>query len=940
MKTRKANGFMSLVCGLALAALAGWTVSLRAETPDRLVRYVEATGEQAVDVGVRGRYGTKMEAQIEWTALADMSILDARESLSTESRVFFAHSSGDGNISLGYGTYHWTSYKDGGNRYYYWETGRKYNVETDYSLATNIVVTESVVTNLVEDPETPGVTNEVEETQTTETTNIICKATYIVDGEDLKWGQHQSVFDLLDTRTNLYLFACNIGGTPYYKAKARCYAMKLWQDDENGNRQLVRDFKPCLKNGRAGLYDAVSETIFYSITETDLLVPNDEPDCFLDSLVTYGDTYIDTGVIGRSGTRAEADFEWLALGGDYGLLDVRGTYNGNDRILLIHSWKSGMGVGYGTFSENASHKYEVGTRYLVESDLRAGSQTVVVNGETVWNGTVATSYDTGRNLYLFANNRGGSVENKSRVRLYSLKIWQTDPGTGTESLVRDFRPCAKNGEAALYDEVSQTIFYSQQNLIEGEMAPDPAEKGFYFVEYIQANGINHLDTGVRARAGTRVAGEMQWTQLRTNKEENDYLEYKIKRDERSYLAATSGDTAAKRFYPFHERDKNFWSGYGDQGIYPNLYTTNLVEQEETDPETGVVTTNLVEQVTTSRFAMATDTRYAFDVSYAAGSQTVDINGKRIVGATAETSVDSDNSLYLFACNRGTASPSRYHAYARCYGLKIWQDGVLVRDFKPCVKDGWAMLYDTETRALYSPVPPIPAAGNVGEYQPSGEEKPEFYLDWVDTDGTQYIDTGVIGRDGTAAEFEMEWKPFVSGDDWEFLGARTSGNRRFLMWHVAKNALSFGYNGFVYPDARNPAAGVNGGSANCVFAEANHKYHVYTSLDNGSQVITTNGVTIVNRTATDGVNAGCNLYIFADNKAGTAQYFCKARLYWMRIWQDGYLVRDFRPVLLDNTLPALWDTRHNEIYYSNKPFSAIGPVGNRVVVHYGTMLFIR
>ena len=42
-----------------------------AETPDRFIRYAEATGVQAVDVGVRGRYGTKMEASIEWTALWD-----------------------------------------------------------------------------------------------------------------------------------------------------------------------------------------------------------------------------------------------------------------------------------------------------------------------------------------------------------------------------------------------------------------------------------------------------------------------------------------------------------------------------------------------------------------------------------------------------------------------------------------------------------------------------------------------------------------------------------------------------------------------------------------------------------------------------------------------------------------------------------------------------
>ena len=134
-------------------------------------------------------------------------------------------------------------------------------METDYSVVTNIVVAENVVTNLVEDPENPGVTNEVEETVTETTTNITCKASYLVDGQNLNWGQ--TVFDLLDTGVNLYLFACNIGDTPHYMAKAKCYGLKIWQDDESGTRRLVRDFKPCLKSGRAGLYDTVSETIFY-----------------------------------------------------------------------------------------------------------------------------------------------------------------------------------------------------------------------------------------------------------------------------------------------------------------------------------------------------------------------------------------------------------------------------------------------------------------------------------------------------------------------------------------------------------------------------------------------------------------------------------------------------------------------------------------------------
>ena len=37
------------------------------------VRYVEATGSQYVDTGVRARWGTKAEMKVEWTVFADTS---------------------------------------------------------------------------------------------------------------------------------------------------------------------------------------------------------------------------------------------------------------------------------------------------------------------------------------------------------------------------------------------------------------------------------------------------------------------------------------------------------------------------------------------------------------------------------------------------------------------------------------------------------------------------------------------------------------------------------------------------------------------------------------------------------------------------------------------------------------------------------------------------
>jgi hypothetical protein len=52
-------------------------------------------------------------------------------------------------------------------------------------------------------------------------------------------------------------------GTQEYST-VKVYGFKIW---EGGT--LMRDFSPATVNGKAGFYDAVSETMFYSVTGTD-----------------------------------------------------------------------------------------------------------------------------------------------------------------------------------------------------------------------------------------------------------------------------------------------------------------------------------------------------------------------------------------------------------------------------------------------------------------------------------------------------------------------------------------------------------------------------------------------------------------------------------------------------------------------------------------------
>ena len=95
MRTRK----LCVLGGVFLACLA-----LFAETPDKFIRYVEATGQQAVDTGIVGRYGMRAEMQVEWMVVGgDTAFLDARGDDGTSdnnTRVMFCHNGGAAPVGV------------------------------------------------------------------------------------------------------------------------------------------------------------------------------------------------------------------------------------------------------------------------------------------------------------------------------------------------------------------------------------------------------------------------------------------------------------------------------------------------------------------------------------------------------------------------------------------------------------------------------------------------------------------------------------------------------------------------------------------------------------------------------------------------------------------------------------------------------------------------
>lgn len=177
-----------------------------------------------------------------------------------------------------------------------------------------------------------------------------------------------------------------------------------------------------------------------------------------------------------------------------------------------------------------------------------------------------------------------------------------------------------------------------------------------------------------------------------------------------------------------------------------------------------------------------------------------------------------------------------------------------------------------------------AACKVGEL-PIGYKR----LEYVESDGTNHIDTGVIGKSGLSCEGRMSF--VVVPNDSTFIGSRRdNGDTRLYLLHYFQKP-TYGYGEYYQC-----------GTA----AKANTIYDFATILKVGEQRFTWNGGVIGTNNLTDELNTGYTMYIFALNQANAQKWPTKGRLYYLKIWENDVLVRDYIPCMNKEGVCGLWD----------------------------------
>ena len=273
-------------------------------------------------------------------------------------------------------------------------------------------------------------------------------------------------------------------------------------------------------------------------------------------------------------------------------------------------------------------------------------------------------------------------------------------------------------------------------------------------------------------------------------------------------------------------------------------------------------------------------RYLVDFNPAGGSYKFG-DLQHLTGLTFNAPSGSQN-FYLFAYNKGNGQDMHTE---RLYSAKIYDNGTLVRDFIPCrTSDGTVGLWDNINSVLYTNAGTGAFIGGPlsSVSLPSGYRR----LEYIQSSGTQYIDTGIVPKNNTRVDADCD---ITYGTDWIMILGSYDYNAYFSWWANASKIYAY------YGSQNKSGNGVTGKQ---------------TMIANGSKwSASANSFVFSDASFT----AHSTMYLFSVHNGGNSYANASMKLYSCQIYDNGTLVRDFVPCINASGEIGLFDMVNRQFY---------------------------
>lgn len=260
-------------------------------------------------------------------------------------------------------------------------------------------------------------------------------------------------------------------------------------------------------------------------------------------------------------------------------------------------------------------------------------------------------------------------------------------------------------------------------------------------------------------------------------------------------------------------------------------------------------------------------------------------------------------MFLLASNSDT-SGNNFGNYLRgkVYGFKIWDNGTLVRDFRPYEQNGVYGLFDEVNGKFYDSDTSTPLMGPLKRIE---------YIEGSNNSSSgigQYIDTGVYPT-GQNTKMIVDVQALGAYPVCVF-GSRNSGSsnatQNFTLFAFDENGYRFDYMGGAHTLSADMSARhtIEGGPG-------------YAEID-GTRITFTK----INR------NCSYSLYLTSVNTSGVYDRRSRIRIYGCKIYDGDTLIHDYIPYK-SGDMPGLWDLIEHEFRPSQSTLEYIpGPVLSR------------